>query len=65
MQCRFGLDVRHDDQVLHRGQCVAEVTGATERVDVPAAVAIAISGNEHPGLDLSEAIEHTFVAEVG
>jgi hypothetical protein len=59
------VEVRHEDGVLQRGHLALESRDHVHTVEVLAAVAVAVGGEQDLGLDLGEAVHHRPGAEVG
>ena len=60
---RAGLAV--NDQMLHRRQRFPQLRDNIDAVEVDAAIANAVAGDQHLGLDLPEAIQHRVGPHVG
>ena len=56
--------VRHDDDVLDRGDALRDRREPPDRVVPPAAVEVAVGAEQHLGRDLSEAVHHPLHPEV-
>ena len=58
------IELRHDDHLAQRRQLLGNLAYSFERIVPVAVIAIAIGAEEHLRLDLSEALEHAFDAEI-
>ena len=61
---RVRVEVSDQDRVLQRGHLLLQPGHRVEAVEVLAAVAVAVDREQHPGLDLREAVDHRAGAEV-
>ena len=55
----------HDDGMFERGKPGHDLRELVAARQFLAGIAIAVAGHQHPGLDLAEAVQHAFRAEIG
>ena len=60
-----GAKVVDDDALLHRRQLLQDLCGLFLRIELLAAVEIAVGAEQHFRLDLAETVEHALHAEIG